>query len=96
MPSHPTLANTPIIMLTARIEDADKIVGLELGAGDYITKPFNPHEVVARVRAVLHRAVGGPAQPKVLQLGTSLHKPPQASSWTSISTRCWYTASRWT
>jgi two-component system alkaline phosphatase synthesis response regulator PhoP len=52
-----------------RIEDADKIVGLELGADDYITKPFNPREVVARVRAVLRRAVGGPAQPKVLQLG---------------------------
>jgi two-component system alkaline phosphatase synthesis response regulator PhoP len=46
----------PIIMLTARIEDADKIVGLELGADDYITKPFNPREVVARVRAVLRRA----------------------------------------
>jgi len=67
--SDPTLADTPIIMLTARVEDADKIVGLELGADDYITKPFNPREVVARVRAVLRRAVGGPAQPKVLQLG---------------------------
>ena len=65
----PNLADTPIIMLTARIEDADKIVGLELGADDYITKPFNPREVVARVRAVLRRAVGGPAQPRVLQLG---------------------------
>jgi len=65
----PTLANTPIIMLTARVEDTDKIVGLELGADDYITKPFNPREVVARVRAVLRRAVGGPVQPKVLQLG---------------------------
>jgi len=65
----PTLADMPIIMLTARIEDADKIVGLELGADDYITKPFNPREVVARVRAVLRRAVGGPAQPRVLQQG---------------------------
>jgi len=65
----PNLADTPIIMLTARIEDADKIVGLELGADDYITKPFNPREVVARVRAVLRRAIGGPAQPRVLQLG---------------------------
>ena len=65
----PTLADTPIIMLTARIEDADKIVGLELGADDYITKPFRPREVVARVRAVLRRAVGGPVQPRVLQLG---------------------------
>lgn len=48
--------NIPIIMLTARIEDTDKIVGLELGADDYITKPFNPREVVARVRAVLRRS----------------------------------------
>ena len=50
------LHKTPIIMLTARITDTDKILGLELGADDYITKPFNPQEVVARVRAVLRRA----------------------------------------
>ncbi len=50
-----TLAATPIILLTARIEDADKIVGLELGADDYITKPFNAREVVARVKALLRR-----------------------------------------
>lgn len=49
------LAGTPIIMLTARIEDADKILGLELGADDYVTKPFNPREVLARVRAQLRR-----------------------------------------
>jgi len=48
-------ANTPIIMLTARDEETDKLVGLELGADDYITKPFSPREVVARVRAVLRR-----------------------------------------
>ncbi|MCB9454226.1 MAG: response regulator transcription factor [Anaerolineaceae bacterium] len=53
--SDETIAATPIIMLTARVEDTDKIVGLELGADDYITKPFNPREVVARVRAVLRR-----------------------------------------
>ncbi len=47
--------NTPIIMLTARIEDVDKVVGLEMGADDYITKPFSPRELVARVRAVLRR-----------------------------------------
>lgn len=52
----PNLRKTPIIMLTARITDTDKILGLELGADDYITKPFNPQEVVARVRAVLRRA----------------------------------------
>jgi DNA-binding response OmpR family regulator len=50
-------SRTPIIMLTARDEDTDKIVGLELGADDYITKPFSPREVVARVRAVLRRVV---------------------------------------
>jgi two-component system alkaline phosphatase synthesis response regulator PhoP len=50
-----TLAATPIIMLTARLEDADKIVGLEIGADDYIPKPFNPREVVARVKALLRR-----------------------------------------
>ena len=49
-------ANTPVIMLTARVDDADKIVGLELGADDYVTKPFNVRELTARVRAVLRRA----------------------------------------
>jgi len=53
----------PIIMLTARVEEADRIVGLELGADDYVTKPFSPRELVARVRAALRRASGqiGPA-----------------------------------
>ena len=50
--------NTPIIMLTARVEESDKLVGLELGADDYITKPFSPRELVARVRVVLRRASG--------------------------------------
>src|SRR4051812_24296446 len=53
--SDPSLAATPVILLTARVDDTDKIVGLELGADDYITKPFNPREVVARVRALLRR-----------------------------------------
>lgn len=53
--SDENLATLPIIMLTARVEDADKLTGLGLGADDYITKPFNPHEVVARVRSVLRR-----------------------------------------
>ncbi len=47
--------NTPILMVTARDEDVDKIIGLELGADDYLTKPFNPRELVARVRAILRR-----------------------------------------
>ena len=49
-------SNVPIIMLTARVDESDKIVGLELGADDYLTKPFSPKELVARVRAVLRRA----------------------------------------
>ena len=50
--------NIPIIMLTARIEEADRLIGLELGADDYITKPFSPRELVARVRTVLRRVRG--------------------------------------
>jgi DNA-binding response OmpR family regulator len=52
----PNTAAIPIIMLTAKAEESDRIVGLELGADDYITKPFSPNEVVARVRALLRRA----------------------------------------
>lgn len=51
-------SSTPIVMLTARAEDADRIAGLELGADDYVVKPFNPRELVARVRAVLRRTEG--------------------------------------
>lgn len=50
-------SNVPILMLTARDDDIDKIVGLEMGADDYLTKPFNPRELVARVRAILRRTV---------------------------------------
>ena len=49
-------SNVPIIMLTARVEESDKLVGLELGADDYVTKPFSPRELVARARAVLRRS----------------------------------------
>src|SRR6202451_2642791 len=48
--------STPILMLTARGDDVDRIVGLELGADDYLSKPFNPRELVARIRAILRRA----------------------------------------
>ncbi len=69
MRSDEALASIPIIMLTARVDDTDKIVGLELGADDYVTKPFNPREVVARVRAVLRRAGAAPSRrPSVLQV----------------------------
>ena len=53
-------SDVPIIMLTARDDDVDKIVGLEVGADDYMTKPFNPRELVARVKAILRRAESAP------------------------------------
>lgn len=67
---HRQEAQTPIIMLTARVDGMDKVAGLEMGADDYITKPFSPRELVARVRAVLRR-VEPPAAEKsdILQAG---------------------------
>jgi two-component system alkaline phosphatase synthesis response regulator PhoP len=65
----PALADVPIIMLTARTEEADRLIGLELGADDYVTKPFSPREVVARVRAVLRRAKGDAQQSSVIRVG---------------------------
>ena len=62
----PTLA---IIMLTARVEEMDRILGLELGADDYVAKPFSPRELVARVRAVLRRSQAEPAPAEVLECG---------------------------
>lgn len=62
-------SSVPIIMLTAQGEETDRIVGLELGADDYIAKPFSPREVVARVRAVFRRTQGQVQPPKVLQAG---------------------------
>ncbi len=62
-------SGVPIIMLTARVEEADRIVGLELGADDYVTKPFSPRELVARVRATLRRASGEVGPATVLRSG---------------------------
>jgi DNA-binding response OmpR family regulator len=62
-------SDTPIIMLTARVEETDELIGLELGADDYILKPFSPRIVVARVRALLRRVDAGPSEPQVLRLG---------------------------
>jgi two-component system alkaline phosphatase synthesis response regulator PhoP len=59
----------PIIMLTARVEESDRLIGLELGADDYLTKPFSPRELVARVRAVLRRAGGERLYSGVIQAG---------------------------
>ncbi len=62
-------SSVPIIMLTARIEETDRLIGLELGADDYIVKPFSPREVVARVRAVLRRVDGVAASAQVFHAG---------------------------
>src|SRR6202158_3719840 len=62
----------PIIMLTARTEESDKLVGLELGADDYLTKPFSPKELVARVRAVLRRAEGLRSASEVVRVGADV------------------------
>jgi len=67
--SDATLAHTPIIMLTARVEHQDRIAGLELGADDYVTKPFHPGELLARIRAVLRRAQGGVTASDVIRAG---------------------------
>jgi DNA-binding response OmpR family regulator len=65
-----TTAHVPIIMLTARGDEADRVTGLELGADDYVTKPFSPKELVARVGALLRRASGAPARvSEVLRYG---------------------------
>ena len=61
-------SDIPILMLTARDEDVDKIIGLEVGADDYLTKPFNPRELVARVKSILRRAVPERREPQERQL----------------------------
>jgi DNA-binding response OmpR family regulator len=71
-------SDLPIIMLTARDDDVDKIVGLELGADDYMTKPFNPRELVARVKAILRRMSSAPkVVDKSVQVGDVEIDPPR-------------------
>lgn len=67
MRAHRAEQNTPIILLTARVDDEERVIGLELGADDYVTKPFRPRELIARVRAVLRRAGNTEPTAKVLQ-----------------------------
>ena len=62
-------SDVPIIMLTARVAEADRLIGLELGADDYITKPFSPRELVARVRAILRRVRGAVGQQETIRTG---------------------------
>ena len=65
----PSIADVPIIMLTAKSEETDRLIGLELGADDYVTKPFSPKELVARVGAVLRRARRGRTADSLLRFG---------------------------
>mgnify|MGYP000880644611 CR=1 FL=1 len=65
-------SDVPVIMLTARSEEADRLIGLELGADDYIVKPFSPRELVARVRSLLRRAQGTVKQPDMIRCGDLL------------------------
>jgi len=61
------MSNVPIIMVTARVEETDRLIGLELGADDYVSKPFSPREVAARVRAVLRRTESAPTTPEIIR-----------------------------
>lgn len=65
----PLTAQIPVVMLTARADEVDRIVGLELGADDYVTKPFSPREIVLRVQAILRRLESAPAAGDVLEIG---------------------------
>ncbi len=62
-------SNVPIMMLTARVEEMDRLIGLEIGADDYVVKPFSPREVVARVRTILRRSTSVPEASTILQVG---------------------------
>lgn len=92
MRATPALANIPILMLTARVEDIDRILGLEMGADDYVTKPFNPREVVARVKAILRRGqviATDTTQPTVragaFALDPQAHTATKAGKWIELT-----------
>jgi DNA-binding response OmpR family regulator len=70
-------SNVPIIMLTARVEETDRLIGLEIGADDYIVKPFSPREVVARVRTVLRRSTPALEQSSLITIGALSIDPPK-------------------
>ncbi len=71
-------SNVPVIMVSAKDDEVDKVVGLELGADDYVTKPYSPRELVARIRAVLRRGAEPDLAPMTLEAGRS--------GWTSSGT----------
>lgn len=70
MRSYNREADTPVVILTAKIDENDKVLGLELGADDYVTKPFSPRELTARVRAVLRRAEKQASNQEILRIGS--------------------------
>ncbi len=84
-------SDVPIIMLTARSEETDKLVGLELGADDYIVKPFSPREVVARVRTVLRRSSGGSGDTQVIKTDGARDRSLTAYGYTGKTTNRSYT-----
>jgi len=67
--SDPRTQSTPVLMLTAKSEEVDRIIGFELGADDYVTKPFSPRELVLRVKAILRRKDAPPDEKKKIQIG---------------------------
>lgn len=73
----PAHASIPIVMLTARSEETDRVLGLELGADDYMIKPFSPRELTARVKAVLRRTVKQEPDPEMIEVGDILSIDPQ-------------------
>ena len=85
-------STVPILMLTARGTETDRIVGLELGADDYVVKPFSGAEVIARIRAVLRRATPAPTPSRRRRAGhasarSTSTSPPAASTWTARSSQ---------
>jgi DNA-binding response OmpR family regulator len=67
------ISDVPILMLTAKVEEADKVAGLRIGADDYVTKPFSPRELVERVRTILRRAGAGRPAPQLVHAGLVMH-----------------------
>ena len=78
-----SMSNIPIIIVTARVDEADRIVGLELGADDYLSKPFSPRELLARIRAVVRRAQGkvGPSSGSLRAGPLTLHAASMTATW---------------
>ncbi|BCM09129.1 hypothetical protein MAFF241647_34860 [Ralstonia solanacearum] len=86
-----TFSDVPVIFLTARHEEIDRIVGLEIGADDYVVKPFSPRELAARVRVILRRASGRSVAPSPRRHRSRPHRPrsctmPQVPAWLTAAT----------